>query len=325
MPNSQDQTARLSTHDPRLGDGGDYYHPERHQVRTPELALAAQYLLATETEAPDVRQSLRFEVYPLLPRERVDFSLFQNRDGGHDLYTDDWVPPRPIDGRQLTLFELHPMSAVILALRDWARRFRLTSPYLVEVAVAALQDWLLDEEVRDLPAPEDRWGLGVEYLAHGWSAYPDPGFEKTTLRQARSSNLTIFPFTFSIATRWDARLETEQEFKTRMRERLERKLGAYTTSAKMILEARGYRRVPRKTASHHLLWLVQYQLLGLTCDAIADRYAEANPQMDSSPAGDAVAKAIRRTAGAMNLQLRTQASDGPAVSAKVRVRDPEIA
>lgn len=325
MPNSQSQATRPSTHDSRLGDGGDYYHPERHHVRTPELALAAQFLLATESEAPEVRQSLRFEVYPLLPREHVDFRLFQNRDGGHDLYTDDWLPPRPIDGTQLTLFELHPMSAVILALRDWARRFRLASPRLVEVAVAALQDWLLDEEVRDLAAPEDRWGLGVEYLAHGWSAYPDPDCEKTMLRQALKNNLTLFPFTLSIATRWDARLETEQEFKTRMRERLEAKLRAYTAGAKMILEARGYRRVPRKTAGHHLLWLVQYQLNGLTCDAIADAYADANPQLDSSPAGDAVAKAIRRTAGAMSLQLRTQASDGPEVSTKVRGRHPEVA
>ncbi len=314
MPSSQSQTARTSAHDSRLGDGGDYYHPERHHVRTPELALAAQFLLATETEAPEVRQSLRFEVYPLLPRERVNFGLFQNRDGLHDLYTDDWVPPKPIDGRQLTLFDLHPMSAVILALRDWTRRFRLTSPYLVEVAVAALQDWLLDEEVRELQAPNDSWGLGVEYLAHGWNAYPDPHIEKATLRQARKSNMALFPFICEIATRWDAQLETEQEFKTRMRKRLERALREYTTGAKMVLEARGYRRVPRKTAGHHLLWLAQYQLNGLTCDAIADAYADANPQLDSSPAGDAVAKAIRRTAGAMDLQLRTQASDGPEVS-----------
>jgi hypothetical protein len=114
----------------------------------------------------------------------------------------------------------------------------------------------------------------------------------------------LFPFCLTLTGRWDARLETEQEFKTRMQHRLDGALREYTTTAKVVLEARGYRRVPRKTAGHHLLWLVQYQLSRLTYDEIADRYAAANPQLDSTPAGDAVAKAIRRTAGAMGLQIR---------------------
>lgn len=304
MPSPQRQIAPPFAHDSRLGDGGDYYHPERYNVRTPEIALAAQFLLATETEAPEVRESLRFEVFPLLPRTDACFLPFRNDQGLYDLYVDDWTPPRPPeDEKQLSLFELDPMSPVILALRDWARRFRLNSPHLVFVAVEALRDWLLDEEMRDREAPKDRWGLQVEFLAHGWGALPGP-YDKEAVRKASEGSVGLFPFCLTLTSRWDARLEAEQEFKVQMRERLESALQQYMTAAKVILEARGYRRVPRKTAGHHLLWLVQYQLQGLTCDAIADRYADSNPQLSSSPAGDAVSKAVRSTAGVLGLELR---------------------
>lgn len=192
---------------------------------------------------------------------------------------------------------------MILALRDWTRRFRLTSPHLVFVAIEALRDWLLDKEMRDREAPNHRWGLQIEFLAHGWDALPDPN-DRSAVRKATEGSVGLFPFCLTLAGRWDAPLETEQEFKVRIRERLESALQQYMTAAKAILKVRGYHRVPRKTAGHHLLWLVQYQLGRLTCDEIADRYSAANPQLDSSPAGDAVAKAIRRTAGAIDLQIR---------------------
>ena len=39
----------------------------------------------------------------------------------------------------------------------------------------------------------------------------------------------------------------------------------------------------------------------MTCEEIADRHAERNPQLESSPTADTVSKAIRRTAAAIQL------------------------
>ena len=63
----------------------------------------------------------------------------------------------------------------------------------------------------------------------------------------------------------------------------------------------GFQKVPRKAARHHLSWLIQHRLCGLTCEEIADRHAERNPQLESPPTGDAVSKTIRRTAEALEL------------------------
>ncbi len=54
-------------------------------------------------------------------------------------------------------------------------------------------------------------------------------------------------------------------------------------------------------ARHHLTWLVQHRICGMTCEEIADRHAERDPQLKSPPTGDAVSKAIRRTAVALQL------------------------
>jgi hypothetical protein len=39
----------------------------------------------------------------------------------------------------------------------------------------------------------------------------------------------------------------------------------------------------------------------MTCEEIADQHAERNPELESQPTGDAVSKAIRRAAAALQL------------------------
>lgn len=86
-----------------------------------------------------------------------------------------------------------------------------------------------------------------------------------------------------------------------MEGRLATKLREYLEASEQSLEIRGFKKVPRKAARHHLTWLVQHRVCGLTCEEIADRHAERNPQLESSPTADTVSKAIRRTAAALQL------------------------
>lgn len=294
-------TSRPPKTDIRLGDGGDYYIPGQ-ATREPEIALAAWFFLATETEAPEVRESLRFEVFPLVPRERAYFQLWRNREGVYDFYTDEWVflekARAGADGSADP--QPNPMLPCILALREWARRFELTSPHLMTVAVEVLLDWLYDEELRESEAPQDCWGLQLEFLAHGWSALPDGEELKEVVRAGRMND-ALMPFCTQLTGRWEPRIETRQEFVKRMEERLADDLRQYLTMSEAILETRGFKKVPRKTARHHLTWLVQYRVCELTCEEIADRFAEQNPELRCPPTSDAVSKAIRRTAAWIEL------------------------
>ena len=86
-----------------------------------------------------------------------------------------------------------------------------------------------------------------------------------------------------------------------MQDDLARQLEHYLDKSERRLEDLGFQKVPRKAARHHLTWLVQHGLCGLTCEEIADRHAERNPELESPPTGDAVSKAIRRTAAALQL------------------------
>ncbi len=289
-----------------LGDGGDYYIPGQ-AVREPEKVLAAWFFLATETEAPEVRESLRSDVFPLVPRCQPYFQAWRNREGVYDLYADDWVPPEwaTVKGDDSSDAAAHRMLPSVLALRDWARRYRLTSPRLMSVAVAVLYDWLreeFDEEVGLEPAPCGRWGQHVDYLAHGWESVPEEqrDLEREVMRKAERND-QLEPFYFAILDRWEPRCETRQEFVKRMEGRLATKLREYLEASEQSLEIRGFKKVPRKAARHHLTWLVQHRVCGLTCEEIADRHAERNPQLESPPTGDAVSKAIRRTAAAIQL------------------------
>ena len=103
----------------------------------------------------------------------------------------------------------------VLALRAWARRFRLTSHPLMEVAVRILNGWEEDEIAEKngrQPPSTSGWGQDFDILANGWESLPE-----------------------------------------------------------------------------------------MTCEEIADRHAERDPQLESPPTGDTVSKAIRRTAAALQL------------------------
>ena len=195
-----------------------------------------------------------------------------------------------------------PILTAWLALRSWARTFRLLSPHLMTVSMEALLDWHRGRGLWGHEAPRDRWGREVEFLARGWSALPPK--ERDGVLRIRNTRASLFPFRAEITGRWLPRMQTEGAFKTIMRTEFERELSAYVNDAKRYLELRGYRRVPRKTAAHHLYWLVQYQVSRLTYEAIADRWALEHPRLQSPPTGDAVAKAVRSTASAIGLRLR---------------------
>jgi hypothetical protein len=116
------------------------------------------------------------------------------------------------------------MLPSVLALRDRARRVRLTSPYLLSVAVAVLYDWLgeeFDEEVGLEPAPCGGWGEDVDYLAHRWDFVPeeqrDP--EREFMRKAERNDQPR-PFYVATLDRWEPRYEPRQEFVKRMEGRL---------------------------------------------------------------------------------------------------------
>lgn len=302
MPSEQPQTSRPSTPDPRLGDGGDYYHPGRYSIRFPEIALSAQFLLAADKVAPEVRRVLREEVFPLVP-EVCNLRRLSDPDAIAAIYEEGWVPPPPGNDEANSKFPGDdPILAVWLALRSWARTFRLFSPHLMTVSVEALLDWHRGRGLWGHEPPRDRWGIEVEFLGRGWSARPPK--ERDGVMRIRNTRASLFPFRAEITGRWLPRMETEGAFKTMMRTEFERELSAYVGDAKRYLELRGYRRVPRKTAAHHLDWLVQYQVSQLTHEAIADRWALEHPRLQSPLTGDAVAKAVRATARAISLQLR---------------------
>jgi hypothetical protein len=52
----------------------------------------------------------------------------------------------------------------------------------------------------------------------------------------------------------------------------------------------------RGTKRSLMVWI-----LIASCEEIADRHAERNPELESLPTGDAVSKAIRRAAAALQL------------------------
>ena len=81
------------------------------------------------------------------------------------------------------------------------------------------------------------------------------------------------PFEAEIHDHWEPRFETRQEFVTRMHDHLTRRLDRYLAAAEPQLEEHGFKKVPRKTARHHLTWLVQQRIFGMSCEAIAERYA----------------------------------------------------
>ena len=109
------------------------------------------------------------------------------------------------------------------------------------------------------------------------------------------------PLRVDLCERWDPCFETRREFAQRLQDDLARRLEHYLDKSERYLENSGFQRVPRKAARHHLNWLVQHRLCGMTCEEIADRHAERNPELGSPPTGDAVSKAIRRTAAALQL------------------------
>ncbi len=288
-----------------LGDGGDYYIPGEAS-REPGVVLAAWFLLATDEEAPEVRDSLRSEVFSLLPAS-IDFELWRDRDGVFDLFADVWSPPER-DAEKADTPEGRLREAMlpgVLALRDWARRYGLTSPHLMTVTIEILKSWFVAEilEVAGARLPhQDGWGRRLDFLADGWSASFDGEGEKW--RQAFRElpmNGCLPAFRATIEDRWEPRLETRQEFVKRVQDRLAQNLEQYFEVSHRHLENHGFKKVPRKAARHHLTWLVQHRICGMTCEEIADRHAERNPQLESPPTGDAVSKAIRRTAAALQL------------------------
>jgi hypothetical protein len=288
----------------RFGDGGDYYWPGL-ATREPELVLAAWFFLAAEEELPELRASLRSEVYEGLPEDRTDLYLWRNEEDRWRLYEDDWAPPSWAVPPAGSSREKHPMLEGVLALRTWARRFRLTSHPLIEVAVQILLGWQEDEIAErngKPPLSTSGWGRDFDILANGWGSLPDQ--ERANLQQIDRWVVPYDPLAFlwvDLYERWDPRLETRRGFAQRITDDFARQLQHYLDKSERRLEDLEFQKVPRKAARHHLTWLVQHRLCGMTCEEIADRHAERNPQLESPPTGDAVSKAIRRTAVALQL------------------------
>ena len=190
-------------------------------------------------------------------------------------------------------------------MRAWARRFRLTSHPLMEVAVQILYGWEEEEEEekRGLPPRSTSgWGQDFDILANGWEAVSDQD-RQNQQEFKRLTGLSFLPppFQAKLFARWDPRFEPRRAFAQRMTNDLARQLEDYQSECERHLEDIGFQKVPRKAARHHLTWLVQHRLCGMTCEEIADRYAERNPELESPPTGDTVSKAIRRTAVALEL------------------------
>ena len=75
----------------RFGDGGDYYWPGL-ATREPELVLAVWFFLAAEEELPEIRASLRSEVYERLPEDKTSLYHWRNEEDRWELHEDDWEP-----------------------------------------------------------------------------------------------------------------------------------------------------------------------------------------------------------------------------------------
>ncbi len=288
----------------RFGDGGDYYRPGL-ATREPEFVLGAWFFLAAEEELPEIRASLRSEVYERLPEDRTNLYVWRNEEDRWHLFEDDWNPPSWAAPTTGYLLGSTPMLEGVLALRAWARRFRLTSHPLVEVAVRILNGWE-DVEIAERngrqPPSTSGWGQDFDLLANGWESLSEQ--DRADLREIDrwvGPYHLLKPLWVDLYERWDPRFETRRGFAQRMTDHLTRRLDHYLDESERYLEDLGFQKVPRKVARHHLTWLVQHRLCGLTCEEIADRHAERNPQLESPPTGDAVAKAIRRTAAALEL------------------------
>ena len=175
----------------------------------------------------------------------------------------------------------------------------------VEVAVRILLGWQEDEIAErsgKSPLSTTGWGQEFDILANGWESLPDQ--ERADLQQIDRCVVPYDPLEFlwvDLYERWDPRLETRRGFAQRITDDFARQLEHYLDKSERRLEDLGFQKVPRKAARHHLIWLVQHRLCGLTCEEIADRHAQRNPQLESPPTGDAVSKAIRRTAAALQL------------------------
>lgn len=288
----------------RFGDGGDYYRPGL-ATREPGLVLGAWFFLAAEEELPEIRASLRSEVYERLPEDRSNLYLWRNKEDRWTLYEADWVPPSRAVPPAGSSWNAHAMLEGVLALRAWARRFRLTSHPLIEVAVLILIGWeeneIAEKDGRQ-PRSTSGWGQEFDLLANGWESLPDQ--ERIDLQEISrwvGPGHLLEPLWVDLYERWDPRFETRRAFAQRMTNDLARQLEHYLDKSERYLEDLGFQKVPRKAARHHLTWLVQHRICGMTCEEIADRHAERNPQLESPPTGDAVSKAIRRTAAAIQL------------------------
>ena len=299
-PSSQPQPATIP-----LGNGGEYYLPSDGN-REPGVVLAAGFLLEADREEPAIREDLRTYVFPFVPWT-ADFDSWRNEKGVFDFYADDFVPPERPTSKPRTEAERYQaaMDLCILGLRDWARRWRIGSPHVMTVAIHVLKGWVEDNYLgaSGAAARGDTWGRSIDFVAYGWSCWPDGNGElwRKSLA-ARDWKGGPPSFQATIKDRWEPRLETWQEFVERAQHELEQELEIYRFLCDLHLEEHGFKKVPRPKARHHLSWLVQHRICGLTCEEIADRYAEENPQLESSPSAGAVAKAIRRTAAMIELE-----------------------
>ena len=141
------------------------------------------------------------------------------------------------------------MLESVLALRAWARSFRLTSQPLIEVAVQILFGWQQDEIAErngKPPLSTTGWGQEFDILANGWESLPDQDrADQQELERLVGPYDVLEPLSVDLCERWDPRFETRRAFAQRMQDDLARQLEHYLDKSGRYLEEIGFRKVPR--------------------------------------------------------------------------------
>jgi hypothetical protein len=163
-----------------------------------------------------------------------------------------------------------PLEEVFEALRHWGQRWHLEEQWCLNQAFETLRYW---EEESDF----DNWaGTGIYFK---------------TLASPKERRF-IFEYNARDLTEC-----TRKQIKKEIREALEMELEAYLERMEGLARERGFAIVPEKFTSDHYEWLAYFQVIGLTYDAILQRYEMIDSQQ-------AIQKAVTALSAFIGLPLR---------------------
>lgn len=182
---------------------------------------------------------------------------------------------------------------------DWYECARMDSLWPSLFALDALAHWISGEagicDSKSTIPRLPRYVLRVAFSSRGPGALPNlftPQFLSASPDDARGPTV-----------RWIPEFESEEAFRARVRADFETALECYIRME--FSSAIGMIRTPRKTTMDHFLWLVRYQVGGVSCKAIQSMLLPAMIRED------AIRHGVKDTAFLIWLKLRKSAKGRP--------------